>query len=113
MILFLMQLMMLRWLLRFAVRLARWTVTAVVMVAAAPVTVVAVASLAAAWLRGWPPVRLRRAAAWSLPMTGVYLTVQAATARSLPAVLAAPYLDWRAGWHAFSLGATVTAFVLS
>ena len=35
------------------------------LVAAAPVTVVAAAGLAGAWLRGWPPARLRRAAAWS------------------------------------------------
>ena len=26
----------------------------------------------AAWLRGWPPARLWRAAVWSLPMTAVY-----------------------------------------
>ena len=51
----------------------RWTVTAVMMVAAAPVTVVAVVAVTVAWLRGWPPARLRRAAAWSLPMTAAYL----------------------------------------
>ncbi len=92
--------------LKLAARLARWTVTAAVLVTAAPVTVVTIAAVTVAWLRGWPPARLRRAAAWSLPMTATWLAVQAVTTRSLPAVLAAPYLGWRAGWHAFSLGNT-------
>jgi len=111
-IVFLAQLLFWRWLLRSAIRLARWAVAAVVMIAAAPVTTVTVTAVTIAWLRGWPPVRLRHAAAWSLPMTAVYLTARAVTARSWQAALAAPYLDWRAGWHAVSLGATGTAFVL-
>ncbi|HVB45749.1 MAG TPA: hypothetical protein VNF47_24000 [Streptosporangiaceae bacterium] len=45
-------------------------------------------------------------------MTGAYFAVETMTARSLPAVFAAPYLGWRAGWHAFSLGDTLRAFAL-
>ena len=48
-----------------------------VLVAAAPVTLVAGVGFAGAWLRGWPPSRLWRAAAWSLPMTAVYLAGKA------------------------------------
>jgi len=97
---------------KWAARLARWTVTSAVMIAAAPITVVAIVAVTLAWLRGWPPARLRRAAACSLPMTAAYLAVQAVTTRSLLAVLAAPYLGWEEGWHAFSFGDTLQAFVL-
>jgi len=109
---FLVQLMILRWAARWAARLAAWTLTVIVAIAAAPVTVVAVTAVAGAWLRGWPPARLRRAAAWSAPMTAAYLLARAISARSVQAVAAAPYRDWLAGWHAFSLGATARAFVL-
>lgn len=85
---------------------------AIVLIAAAPVTVVAVVAGAGAWLRGWPPSRLRAAAAWSLPMTAVWLIATAFGARSWEQVAWAPYLAWRAGWHAFSLGQAGTAFVL-
>ena len=112
MIWFYAQLLLWQHALKWAARLTKWTVTAAAMTAAAPVTVVTIAALTVAWLRGWPPARLRRAAAWSLPMTAAYLAVQAVTTRSVAAVLAAPYLGWRAGWHAFSLGDTLQAFVL-
>jgi hypothetical protein len=97
---------------RLTARLFRWTVTAIIVVMAAPVTMVTVTAVTTAWLRGWPPARLRRGAAWSLPMTAAYLVVEAVTTRSIPAVLAAPYVGWRDGWHAFSLGDTLQAFVL-
>jgi hypothetical protein len=98
---------------RWALGLAAWTGLAIAAIAAAPVTTVAVTGLAVAWGRGWPPVRLRRAAAWSLPMTATWLAVTAITTRSLSAVLAAPFGSWLASWHAFSYGATSTAFVLA
>jgi hypothetical protein len=107
------------WLVVFP-RLLRWALTlaaliglALAAIAAAPVTTVAVAGLALAWGRGWPPVRLRRAAAWSLSMTATWLLVTAATTRSLSAVLGAPFGSWLASWHAFDYGATSTAFVLA
>ena len=74
---------LLLWALRAAWRVLRWLVTAAVLVAAAPITVVAAVAFAGAWLRGWPPAKLWRAAAWSLPMTGVYLAARALHARIL------------------------------
>jgi len=99
-------------LIRLAVRLAAWTAALVVLVAAAPVTTVAVVGVAGAWLRGWPPSRLRRAAAWSLPMTGIYLLGEALHDGTWQALAGAPFHDWQAGWRAFSLGGLVPAFVL-
>jgi hypothetical protein len=100
-------------LLRGVLALAAWTGLVIAAVAAAPVTIVAVTGLVVAWARGWPPDRLRRAAAWSLPMTGAWLLVTAVTTGSPGAVLGAPFTGWAASWHAFSYGATTTAFVLA
>jgi hypothetical protein len=100
------------WLLKWTWKLAKRAAAAAVLIAAAPVTVVAAVALAGAWLRGWPPARLRRAAAWSLPMTAVYLAGRALRARTWRALAAAPLRDWQAAWHAFSNGATLTAFIL-
>ena len=61
------------WLIRKAFRLAWWLLLAVAAIAAWPVTVVTATGYVAAWLRGWPPVRLYRAAAWSLPVTAAWL----------------------------------------
>src|SRR6185437_5163241 len=98
---------------RWLARLAAWTIGVIVAVMAAPVTVVTLAGLAVAWSRGWPPVRLRHAAAWSLPMAATWLAVTAVTTRSLQAVIAAPFTGWLASWHAFDYGATSTAFTLA
>ena len=100
------------WIARLAVRILRRAVAVVVLVAAAPVTTVAVVGIAGAWLRGWPPSRLRRAAAWSLPMTGAYVAVRASRAAGWQAVLLAPVRDWQAAWHAVTLGRLVPAFIL-
>ncbi len=51
------------WLLRAAGRVIRWLALAALLAAAAPVTIVTAVGLAGAWLRGWPPARMRRAAA--------------------------------------------------
>jgi hypothetical protein len=79
---------LLLWALRAAWRMLRWLVTAAILIAAAPITIVAAVAYAGAWLRGWPPARLWRAAAWALPMTGVYLAAHALHATS-----------WRAPAH--------------
>ena len=85
------------WLIRKAVKLAWWLLLAVAAVAAWPVTVVAAAGYAAAWLRGWPPVRLYRAAACSLPVTAAWL---AYLEIRTPGFLAArtPGQTWTGGW---------------
>ena len=51
------------------------------LLAALPVTLVAIVSFAAAWRNGWPPVRLYRAAAWCTPMLAVWLAASASTGR--------------------------------
>jgi len=52
------------WLLRKAIRVARWVLSVLIALAAWPVVIVAVAGSAAASRTGWPPVRLGRTAAW-------------------------------------------------
>jgi hypothetical protein len=85
------------WLLRKAARLAWWLLLGVGAAAAWPVTVPAAAGYVLAWLRGWPPVRLYRAAAWSLPMAAAWL---AWLEIRVPGFLAArdPERAWSGGW---------------
>jgi hypothetical protein len=79
--------------------------------AAAPVTLAAAGALVAAWLAGWPPARLYRAALWCLPMLAVWLAATAARTHSAAAAAAAPYLAWLAMWHAAAAGAVARAAV--
>jgi hypothetical protein len=88
------------WLLRKGLRLARSLAFAAVLVTIWPVTVIALVAAAGAWLRGWPPVRLYRAAARSLPVTAVYLTGAALQDRSWQAVTLTAVRDWQ---HATTL----------
>jgi hypothetical protein len=83
-----------------------------VLVAAAPLTLVAAVGYAGAWLRGWPPARLWRAALWSLPVTAVYLAGRGLEARTWRAFALAPVRDWQTAWHAASAGNVARAFVL-
>jgi hypothetical protein len=101
------------WLLRMTGRLLALAALAAVLIAAAPVTLVTAIGLAGAWLRGWPPARLRRAAAWALPMTAVYLAGRAVQARTWQALALAPVHDYATAWHAVAAGRLVTAFVLA
>ena len=59
------------WLLKQAFRLLRALLVAGVLVVLWPVTGTAAIAASAAWLLGWPPARLYRAAGRSLPVTGV------------------------------------------
>jgi len=101
------------WLLRVTGRVIRWAALAAVLAAAAPVTAVAAVGFAGAWLRGWPPARLRRAARWSLPMTAVYLAGRALQVRTWQALALAPVHDWQKAWHLMAAGRVVTAFALT
>jgi hypothetical protein len=83
------------WLLRKGFRLLRSLTFAALLMIAWPVTLVAMAAMSGAWLRGWPPARLHRAAARSLPVTVVYLTGTALRSRSWQAVALAPVWDWQ------------------
>jgi hypothetical protein len=97
------------WLLRKAIRLTRWLLLAATAAAVWPVTLVAIMGYGAAWLRGWPPARLRHTAAWALPMTGVYLFAQALRLRGSLAVALAPVRAWEQGWpHLTGIGAART-----
>lgn len=84
------------WLLRQAGRVIKWAALAAVLVAAAPVAVVAAVGLAGTWLRGWPAARLRRApschvwapdwtvpAPWPVPTRGTSSS-KAPASRALP-----------------------------
>jgi hypothetical protein len=106
------QLRALVWLLRMTGRLLAAAALVALLVAAAPLTLVAAVGLFGAWLRGWPPARLWRAAGWALPMTGVYLAGRAVQARTWRGLALAPVHDWAAGWHAVTAGRAVAAFVL-
>ena len=86
------------WLLRQAAKLTGWLLLAATAVAAWPVTIVAAGGYVAAWLRGWPPARLRRDAAWSLPVTAVWLFAAALRGPGWRAVALAPVRDWEHGW---------------
>jgi hypothetical protein len=81
------------------------------MLAAAPVSLVAAGALAAAWLAGWPPARLYRAALWCLPMVAAWLAATALATGSWARVAAAPYLAWLAMWHAAAAGSVAQAAV--
>ena len=77
-----------------------------------PLTAVAGIGYLAAWLRGWPPARLWRAAAWSLPMTAVYAIGQAIRLRAWPAVALAPVNDYGHAWQLLAAGGIVRAGLL-
>jgi hypothetical protein len=87
--------LLLLWLLRQAFRLLRVLLIAAVLAALWPVTGTAAAAASAAWLLGWPPARLYRAAARAVPMTAVYAVAAALRYRAWRAVALAPVTSWR------------------
>jgi hypothetical protein len=86
-----------RWLM--TLWLLRAVAAAALIVVALPVSVAAGCAVAAAWLGGWPPGRLYRAALWCAPMVAVWLVATAVATRSAAEVAQAPYLAWLAMWH--------------
>jgi hypothetical protein len=101
------------WLLRRLVKLTGWLLLAAVAVTAWPVTLVAVTGYIAAWLRGWPPARLRRdAAATLLPVTAVWLAAEEAKHPAWRATALAPVRDWAHGWHHLTGLGAVRTFLL-
>jgi hypothetical protein len=100
------------WLLRKTIKLTGWLLLAAAVIAAWPVTVVAAAGYAAAWLRGWPPVRLYRTAAWALPATTAWLAaLEVRTPGWRPALLA-PGRAWAHGWSHLAAVPLARAFLL-
>jgi len=100
------------WLIRKGFKAFGWLIVAAVAVAAWPLTTVAGIGYLAAWLRGWPPARLRRAAAWSLPMTAVYATGQAIRLHAWQAIALAPVQDYGNAWRLLAAGAILRARLL-
>jgi hypothetical protein len=86
----------------------RGTVIVALAMVALPVTLVAAAALAAAWLAGWPPRRLYDAALWSLPMTAAWLI---ATAAGMAGRTSPPWRVWAAMWHLAAQGHLATAAI--
>ena len=82
------------WLARQAFRLARLLLTAAILAALWPVTAAAILAAAGAWLAGWPPARLYRAAAWASPVAAVWLLATALRDRTWRAVALAPVTLW-------------------
>ncbi len=89
---------------RAAFRIAGVLAAAALIIVAAPVSLVAGGGAAAAWLAGWPPGRLYRAALWCVPMLVVWLAATAIATRSASQVAEAPYLAWLAMWHRGAAG---------
>ena len=103
------------WLVRKGVKLSGWLLAFAIVIAAWPLTLVTVAGYVAAWWRGWPPARLRRAAAWSLTMPTAWLAAAAARADRLRAAALAGVRAWAHGWptHLTVLGAARTFVLLA
>ena len=87
------------WLLRKTVTFTKWLVLVAVVIAAWPVTLVAVIEYAAAWLRGWPSIRLFRTAAWALPVTAVWLTIVEVRVPGWRSAALIPGRVWGHGFH--------------
>jgi hypothetical protein len=83
------------------------------LIVVAPVTAVALIGLAIAWLRGWPPVRLYRVAAYCAPMVVVWLADTGVRHHSLLPAARAPWTAWLGLWQAHGAGPYLTATVLA
>ena len=81
------------WLFTKALRLSGWLLLAAVAAAVWPLALAAILGYTAAWLSGWPPARLWRAAAWSLPVTGLWLLGHAIASPAWQSVALAPVRD--------------------
>jgi hypothetical protein len=100
------------WLLRKAVKITGWLLLTTLAVALWPITLVAVVGYTAAWLRGWPPTRLRRDAAWALPMTAIWLVGLALRQPARQAAALAPVRDLEQGWQHLTAIGVARTFVL-
>jgi hypothetical protein len=97
--------------LRLLAKLIKGALIVMVIVAAAPVSLVAAYSATLAWLLGWPPRQLYRAAACCAPMVAVWLAATAVATRSWRGVASAPYTAWLAMWHDGAAGSYALAVV--
>ncbi len=100
------------WLIRKAARIIRWLVPIGLALAAWSVTAPAVIGWGAAWLRGWPPARLRRAALFFLPFTVGWLATEAVQLGSWRGIGPALAGDWEHGWRPLTVLGMTRAFLL-
>jgi hypothetical protein len=100
------------WLVRKLAKLTGWLMLLAIAVAAWPVTATAAVGYGAAWLRGWPPVRLRRAAAWTLIPAAAWLAAQTVLLHAAAPVALAPARAWETGWHHLGVVDVTRTFML-
>ena len=100
------------WLLRKMIKLGGWVLLALLAIAAWPVTAVAATGYGSAWLRGWPPVRLRRTAAWALIPAGTWLAIRAARLHAWRPVALTPVQEWEHGWSHLATVNLIRVFLL-
>jgi hypothetical protein len=91
------------WLIRKAARGAAWLLLFAVLVAVWPVTLVMIGGYLAASRRGWPAARLRRAAAGALIITAIYAAGDVLAQHGGTAAALAPARDWAHGWQPHAL----------
>ena len=97
------------WLLRKIAKIMGWLLVAAIVIAAWPVTLTAAVGGVSAWLRGWPPVKLYRTAAWTLIITGVWLAVLEVRSPGWAAAQV-PVRVWEGGWHQLAAVTVVREF---
>ena len=103
--------LVLRAMVRAAARVIRALVFVALILAAAPVSVVAAYSATLAWLLGWPPRHLYRAALYCVPMLATWLAATAVATRSWARVATAVPAAWLAMWHDAAAGSYALAAV--
>ena len=69
-----------------------------------PVTLAGGYAVTLAWLLGWPPRQLYRAAGYCLPMVAAWLAALAAAGDSAGQLAAAPWTAWLDMWHELAAG---------
>ena len=87
------------WLLRKASKLTGWLLLVLLALVLWPLTIVTIVSYTAAWLRGWPPARLRRAAAATLTLPAIWVAITTARQHGQPSAALAPARAYPAAWH--------------
>ena len=100
-----------RAMIRLLAKVIKVTTIVALIVAAAPVSLVAAYSVTLAWLLGWPPRQLYRAALYCGPMLAAWLAATAVATRSWTGVATAPQAAWLAMWHDGAAGRYALAAV--
>jgi hypothetical protein len=102
------------WLIRRAVKATWWLLAFAIVIALWPLTLVVLAGYGVAWWRGWPPARLLRAGGWSLVMPAAWLAAASVRGDQLQAAALAGARAWEHGWPLpTALGAARTFVLLA